>query len=102
MKSKVTKGYIRNLIRSELSSLKESVDYSSIKNVVTGAEKLLSAIDAFKSTVPSAAINAVTPDIDNLKKMLEQMITNPDSYVEKNNVKKVSLKAVNSSNKLES
>lgn len=87
---------LRRIVKEELSALTERVDHAGINKVVTGASKLLAAVEAFKESAPPSAINAVTPHIDELERVLEDMVSTPGSYVPKPKVepKKVSLKAV--------
>lgn len=78
---KITKQVIQRLINEELKLL-ESVDHQGVKQVVSLASSLLKAIETFKSKSPTPAMtNAVTPYLDTLAKTLEQMISNPGSYV---------------------
>lgn len=90
---KITLPQLRRLIREEL---KEAVDHKSINSVVGVASKLLAAVEQFKEKAPPAAINAVTPHLSELEKVLENMVSSPGSYVPmpKKEPKKVSLKAV--------
>lgn len=96
--TKLKIGDIRRIVNEEYSALNEQVDHESIKDVVTGAQKLLAAVENFKATAPHAAINAVTPSIDTLEQVLEDMLSTPGSYVQKQKptLKKVTLKPVKS------
>jgi hypothetical protein len=80
----------------EHTRMGESVDHKSISDVVNVASKLLAAVEGFKEKAPPAAINAVTPHLGELEKVLENMVGSPGSYVPtpKKEPKKVSLKAV--------
>ena len=91
---------LRKIINEELSSLNEAVDHAAIRDVVNGAQKLLAAVEAFKTSAPPSAINAVTPHIDEMERVLEDMLSTPGSYVPKKKIepKKVSLKAIKSTN----
>lgn len=95
-KAKVNLNDLRKIIKQELRSFNESVDHNGIKEVVTGASKLLAAIESFKDSAPDAAINAVTPHLTALEGVLEDMVNTPGSYVTKAKIepKVVSLKAV--------
>lgn len=86
---------LKTMIRQEIDVLREQVDHAAIKDVVTAAQKLLSAIEAFKSSAPPAAINAVTPNLDQIAQSLENMVTTPGSYVQapRRKAQRVSLKA---------
>ena len=92
---------LRNMIKEELSTVNEQVDHVGIKDVVTGASKLMDAIDVFKQTAPASAINAVTPHLGEIERILEDMATTPGSYVAKPKVepRKVSLRAVKGENR---
>ncbi len=82
--------------RERRKALKEAVDHKSINSVVTVASKLLAAVEVFKEKAPHAAVNATTPHLSELEKVLENMVSSPGSYVPtpKKEPQKVSLKAV--------
>lgn len=88
---------LHELIDDEIKYLKlgEAVDHKSINSVVGVASKLLASVEAFKAKAPHAAINAVTPHLSELEKVLENMVSSPGSYVPipKKEPKKVSLVA---------
>lgn len=93
----ITARRLRQIIKEELLQqvdLNEQVDHKSINAVVNVASKLLAAVDQFKEKAPPAAINAVTPHLAELEKVLENMVSTPGSYVPvpKKEPKKVSLK----------
>jgi hypothetical protein len=94
----ITVKKLRRIINEELELkvLKEAIDHKGINNVIGVASKLLSAIETFKEKAPPAAINAVTPHLDELEKVLENMAENPGAYVPrpKPEPKKVTLKAI--------
>jgi exopolyphosphatase/pppGpp-phosphohydrolase len=87
---------LRKIVKEELDQLNEQIDHAGIKDVVTGASKLLASVEAFKKSAPRSAINAVTPHINELERVLEDMVSSPGSYVvkPKPEPKKVSLKPV--------
>lgn len=90
---------LRNLVRivkEEVAIMNEQVDHAGIRDVVTGASKLLAAVEAFRKTAPPSAIHAVTPHIDQLERVLEDMVSTPGSYVAKPKVepRRVTLKPV--------
>jgi hypothetical protein len=87
---------LRQLINEELKQVNEQLDHNSIRDIVTVASKLLAAVENFKEKAPPAATNAVTPHINYLEQVLEDMVSTPGSYVAKVKVepKRVSLKAV--------
>jgi len=92
---------LREIIKDELANVNEVVDHKSINSVVGVASKLLAAVEGFKEKAPPAAINAVTPHLGELEKVLENMLSSPGSYipVQKKEPKMVSLKAVKGSQK---
>ena len=94
--AKINIDSLRKIIKEEISQLNEQIDHAGIRDVVTGASKLLAAIETFKGAAPHSAINSVTPQIDQLEKILEDMISTPGSYVSKpkQEPKKVTLKPV--------
>jgi hypothetical protein len=92
---------LRQLIKEELAqgAVNEQVDHKSINAVVGVASKLLAALEGFKEKAPPAAINATTPHLGELEKVLENMLSAPGSYVPqpKKEPKKVSLKPAKAS-----
>lgn len=74
---------LREIISEEVAAatLVEFVDHKGISDVVTMASKLLEAVEAFKEKAPPAAINAVTPHLGEMEKVLENMVSSPGSYV---------------------
>jgi hypothetical protein len=88
---------LRALINEELraATVNEAVDHKGISSIVAVASKLMAAVDGFKEKAPPAAINAVTPHLAELEKVLENMVSSPGSYVPqpKKEPKRVSLKA---------
>jgi len=89
---------LRRIVKEELTSLKEQVDHTSIRDVVTKASELLAAVEEFKAEAAAPVINATTPHLDELERVLEDMVSTPGSYVSKPKVepKIVSLRAVKS------
>jgi hypothetical protein len=97
MSNKITLPRLRKIIAEELSSsVNEAVDHASIREVVNGASKLLAAVEVFQKSANGPMINALTPHLAQMEKILEDMVSTPGSYVEKKKVepKKVSLKPV--------
>lgn len=88
---------LRQLIQEEVerAELEEAVDHKGISSIVAVASKLMAAVEAFKDKAPPAAINAVTPHLAELEKMLESMVSTPGSYVPqpKKEPQRVTLKA---------
>lgn len=94
---------IRKIIREELKQkqLAEEVDHSGIRDVVNGASKLLAAVEGFQEHASPSMVHAVTPHIDAMRAVLEDMVSTPASYVQKAKAepKVVQLRAVKSESK---
>ncbi len=89
---------LKQLIGEELQKVTEQVDHKSISDIVGVASKLLAAVEAFKEKAPPAAVNATTPHLAELERVLENMLSSPGSYVPrvKKEPKRVTLKATKS------
>lgn len=86
---------LRKIIKEELEMMNEEVDHVSIRNVVNAASHLLKAIDSFeKSKATSQMISGTSNYLQKLRVSLEDMISNPTSYLEKNQSKVVTLRKV--------
>jgi len=80
---KVTLERLKQLIAEEIQAINEQVDHKTINSIVGVASKLLAAVEAFKEKAPPAAINACTPHLGELERVLENMLSTPASYVPK-------------------
>lgn len=69
--------------------INEELNHVEIKTVVDNASELLSAINDFTESASSTALNALTPQLDSMKKVLNDMLHTPSSYVEKKKKEKV-------------
>jgi hypothetical protein len=91
---------LKNVITLQKEMLKEGLNSSEAKELVAAVADLYEEISEFEESAPSAAVNALTPHIKNVKDALEQMLQNPMSYVEKTEeeraLRKVVLKPVES------
>lgn len=88
---------IRKIISEEISArMQEQIDHAGIRDVVNGASKLLAAVEAFKGSATGEMVSALAPHLEKIDEILENMVSNPGSYVEKKKVepKKVTLRAV--------
>lgn len=81
--TKISSERLRQIIAEELSKVTESVDHKSINSIVAVASKLLAAVEAFKDKAPPAAVNALTPHLGQVEKVLENMLSTPAAYVPK-------------------
>lgn len=93
---------LQAIIAEEIErSMHEAIDHASIREIVNGASKLLAAVEAFRTDASGQMMNAVTPSLDQLQKTLEDMVSNPSSYIDKkSNVQQVTLKPVKSNDKI--
>lgn len=92
---------LRAIIAEELKAantkvVSEQIDHASMKDIVTLASKLLGAAESFRDSATPSMINAVTPHLDSILVVLEDMVSTPSSYVmqKKAEPRKVSLKPV--------
>lgn len=98
-KIRISKERLRQLVAEELRMLhNEQVDHEGVKTVVTSSSKLLKAAEAFKKDATAAMTNALTPALDQLISVLEDMVSNPSSYVDKPKVgpRRIKLRRVDS------
>jgi hypothetical protein len=94
MKAKVKYGDLRALVKDQLATMREAIDHVSISKVTSSASKLLKAIEDFKDGATPATVNALTPHLAMIERALEDMLSNPGSYVpvQKREPKVVSLR----------
>lgn len=76
------------LDESNKDDLNESIDHDAVKNIVTAASKLLSAVEAFRDSANGSMTSSVVPQLDQLQGALENMVENPGSYVDRNEPQK--------------
>lgn len=93
MGNSITRDRLQQLIKEEYNKLNEEIDSTGIRTVVNSASKLLDAIAAFEKDLPPKSVEATVIHTSELKKSLEDMVSNPASYLVKP-VKMVSLRAV--------
>jgi len=93
MGNSITRDRLQQLIKEEYNKLNEEIDSTGIRTVVNSASKLLDAIAAFEKDLPPKSVEATVVHTSELKKSLEDMVSNPASYLVKP-VKMVSLRAV--------
>lgn len=80
----VSQSRLREIINEELQRrLLEQVDHEGVRTVVNAASKLLKSAESFKDDSTGAMANAVTPHLDALIKVLENMVNAPASYVDR-------------------
>ena len=79
----ITRTRLNQIVKEELQKLNEEVDAAGIRDVVNSASKLLDALAAFKKDAPPTTVSSVSQHVDGLTKSLEDMVSNPGSYVVK-------------------
>lgn len=93
MKKRIPLQEIAKIVKQEFvkQALHEQndINHKEIGEIVSCATKLAEAISKFEKTAPAAAHSAVTQELSTLKKALDNMVTNPTSYVTKAATKKV-------------
>jgi hypothetical protein len=99
--SVISKQRVRELIVEEMHRLNEDIDHEGIGNVVSAAGKLLGAVKKFRDDATGQMTHAVTPHLEQLQRVLEDMVQTPGSYVKVVAPKKkiVSLRAVHGGDK---
>lgn len=95
---KISLKELRQLIQNELNEAKEQPAHVAKAAVSGAAGDLMDAIDKFKEKATPAAMGAVTPLLDELRKILDHINDAPGAYIAKSKPepKKVSLKPVKS------
>jgi hypothetical protein len=78
---KISERQLRKIIAEELQAVNENVDHVAIKDVVSQAADMITALTEFKDEASPAMMNAVTPHLAGLEKALQDMISTPGSYV---------------------
>lgn len=93
MKNRIPLAEIAKIVKQEFvkqALLEQSdINHKEIGEIVASATKLAEAISRFEKTAPAAAQSSVTQQLSSLKKALDNMVTNPTSYVSKVATKKI-------------
>ena len=91
-KQRISMPRLKEIIRDEL---REALDHDDAAALVGVVSKLFKAIEAFEEKASPAAINAATPHLGELKKVLNAIVDAPRSYVSqpKKEPQHVSMKA---------
>ena len=80
----LSKKRLIEIIKEEVQRLSEAngnVDHVAIKDVVSQAADMITAIAEFKEEASPAMIHALTPHLENVEKALKDMVSTPGSYV---------------------
>jgi hypothetical protein len=92
MKTQINLAELASIVKREFikQALHESddINHKEIAEIVAAATKLAEAIKKFETTSPPMAHSAVTQELTKIKKALDNMVTNPISYVTQSTKKK--------------
>lgn len=95
-KKKINSSELKTTIAIQKAAIFEGINSSEAKSLFASVTDLYEEISEFEEEAPSAAINALTPHLKNVKDVLETIMQNPMSYVstEKSKAQTVTLKPV--------
>lgn len=82
---------LRKIIREELEAEppKNTLNHEEAVSIVSAASKLLGAVEAFEEKAPQSAKDLMASRVPDLRKALEDMVTNPGAYVSRVNPQNV-------------
>lgn len=85
MSTQISRSRLQQIIKEETQAYlaEGGVDHAAIRDIVTVASKLLAVVETFRKDANGNMLAAVSPQIDQIEKALENMVSTPASYVEK-------------------
>lgn len=85
---------LKKIIREELQNIYEGADEDAAAKIMSGASKLLNAIESFKESASEKVKAEVGSNLDNIEQMLKRIVSSPMQYVDATSPgpKKVTLK----------
>lgn len=85
---------LKKIIREEIENLYEGTDEDSASKIMSGATKLLSAIENFKESASEKVKAELGSNLDGVEQLLKRVVSSPMQYVDASSPgpKKVSLK----------
>lgn len=91
---------LKKIIQEEMLNLHEGADHDTAAKIMSGASKLLKAIEAFKNTASEKVKAEMGSNLEEVEKLLNRIAASPMQYVDatKPTARKVSLKPQKSSN----
>ena len=91
---------LKKIIQEEMLNLHEGADHDTAAKIMSGASKLLKAIEAFKNTASEKVKAEMGSNLEEVEKLLNRIADSPMQYVDatKPTARKVSLKSQKSSN----
>ena len=92
--AKIGLARLKKIIREEIENLHEGEDHDSASKIVSGATKLLNALESFKETASEKVKAEIGSNLDGLEQILKRVVSSPMQYVDvtKPPVQKVTLK----------
>ena len=96
---KIELNKLKNIIREEISKIREGADHDAASKNMSGATKLLNAIESFKESASEKAKAEMNTHLEEIEKLLSRIIASPMQYVDSvkpPSAKKVSLKPTKS------
>lgn len=86
---------LKTLIREELQNIYEGADEDTAAKIMSGASKLLNAIDSFKESSSEKVKAEMGSNLEGVEQLLKRIVSSPMQYVDvvSPGPKKVSLKA---------
>ena len=86
---------LKTIIREELQSIYEGADEDTAAKIMSGASKLLNAIDSFKEFSSEKVKAEMGSNLDGVEQLLKRIVSSPMQYVDvvSPGPKKVSLRA---------
>ena len=85
MKNKITLNRLKTIISEEISMLvnEDSSKSDKVAKLVLNASKLMKALEGFRDNVSDMkAIDAVSPHLDSLLRIMDQMVDHASTYVD--------------------
>lgn len=94
--------HIKQIIAEEVQQLLEKKsdkeeDHSQMARVVKAASDLLSALSTFDKVASGPMVNALGSHVEEMRKLLRNMVETPASYVQKSKGQKITFKSSGSS-----
>jgi hypothetical protein len=73
---------LKTIIREELQNIYEGADEDAASKIMSGASKLLNAIESFKETASEKVKAEVGSNLDGVEQLLKRIVASPLQYVD--------------------
>lgn len=73
---------LKTIIREELQNIYEGADEDTAAKIMSGASKLLNAIESFKETASEKVKAEVGSNLDGVEQLLKRIVASPMQYVD--------------------